>query len=247
MAIFVAGFRAGRYGLTRSDPVYMGAYAGFGLMVGGALLYAITQLPSVIQNRHDFSGDFIAIVMWLFGGMVFYGGLFGAIAGFYLYSRFMKVSFETVMKLVVPVLPLAHSVMRIGCFAAGCCHGIEHPPPLGIYFTNAIGAPNYIPLLPVQLYESAANLLIFIILWLYTKKERSCVISAAIYGLLYSSARFALEFLRGDAIRGFVFGVSTSQLISIVLFALCVIGLFFYKHNPRFRESVGVDNIDANE
>ena len=246
LAVIVAGFRVKRYGLVRSDPIYMGAFAGFGLIAGGTLLYAITQLPLIIQNSHDFTGDFIALVTRLFGGMVFYGGLIGAIFGLYLYSRFMKVPFEVTMKLTVPVLPLAHSVMRVGCFAAGCCHGIAHPPPLGIAFTNALGAPNGIPLLPVQLYEAAANLVIFAILWVYTRKDRSWVILAAVYGLLYSSARFALEFLRGDVIRGFVFGMSTSQFISIILFSVCIIALCLYG-NAKRQESMNAANLDASE
>ena len=238
LAVFVAGFRASRYGLTRSDPIYIAAFAGFGLLLGGTLLYAITQVPFVIQNRHDFSGDFTALVIRLFGGMVFYGGLFGAVGGFYLYGRFLKVPFETVMRLAVPVLPLAHAVMRVGCFAVGCCHGIEFPPPLGLSFTNALGAPNGVPLLPVQLFEAAANLVIFIVLWLYTKKDRSWVNSAVVYGLLYSSVRFSLEFLRGDAVRGFVLGISTSQLISIILFALCIFGLLYHKYAEKKKPTV---------
>jgi phosphatidylglycerol:prolipoprotein diacylglycerol transferase len=39
------------------------------------------------------------------------------------------------------------------------------------------------------------------------------------YTILYAAARFVLEFFRGDADRGFVFGglMSTSQLIAAIL------------------------------
>ena len=40
---------------------------------------------------------------------------------------------------------------------------------------------------------------------------------------MYPVVRFTLEFFRGDEIRGFLFGLSTSQNISILLFAFAVI------------------------
>ena len=44
------------------------------------------------------------------------------------------------------------------------------------------------------------------------------------YTLLYAVARFILEFFRGDADRGFVFGglLSTSQLIAALLAPLAI-------------------------
>jgi phosphatidylglycerol:prolipoprotein diacylglycerol transferase len=45
------------------------------------------------------------------------------------------------------------------------------------------------------------------------------------YTALYAAARFVLEFFRGDADRGFVFGgaLSTSQFIGIVMFCLAAV------------------------
>ena len=53
------------------------------------------------------------------------------------------------------------------------------------------------------------------------------------YMLMYPAARFVLEFFRGDAIRGFLFGLSTSQWISIGLFAVAVWKLFFAKAKAK--------------
>ena len=46
-----------------------------------------------------------------------------------------------------------------------------------------------------------------------------------LYMLIYPVYRFILEFFRGDEIRGFWFGLSTSQWISIFLFAAGIIGM----------------------
>jgi len=246
LATIVAGTRANRYGMVKSDPVYIGTFAGVGLLVGSSLLFAITQTPAAWANRAYLTTHFVPFMMRWFGGMVFYGGLVGAIAGIYLYCKVMKQPFGKVMKLTVPVLPLAHAVMRVGCFAAGCCHGVESR--FGIAFANSLGAPNGVPLLPVQLYEAAANLVIFAVLWVFTREkaavplpegnaplEKSWVLPAALYGLMYSFARFWLEFLRGDAVRGFAFGISTSQIISILVFFTYFVYIYVNKKSAPSR------------
>ena len=184
-------------------------------------MFAITQLPNAWQARGFFTQNPLLYLSLLFGGLVFYGGLFGALGGVYVYSRFYKASFEIAMKLAIPVFPIAHFFMRLGCFAGGCCYGIPHP--MGIAFTRSLAAPNSVPLIPVQLMEAFANLVIFAALWLYTKKERHWPEILAVYALMYASIRFFLEFLRGDAVRGTVLGLPTSQFISIAVILVCLV------------------------
>ena len=220
VAVGVACTRTKRYGCQMSDPLYIGVFAGIGLLIGSSLLFAIINLPQMWPYRDIIFTDFTGFMSQLFGGMVFYGGLFGAVGGLFAYAKIMRQPLGTALKLCIPVMPLAHAIMRIGCFMAGCCFGIQHQ--CGIVFTRSISAPNNVPLLPVQLYEAAINLCIFIGLWIFTKRERKWQITACIYGICYSVARFCLEYLRGDAARGFALGFSTSQLISIALFFGCI-------------------------
>ena len=51
------------------------------------------------------------------------------------------------------------------------------------------------------------------------------------YTVLYAIARFVLEFFRGDADRGFVFGgaLSTSQFIGLILFVVAAATFFLRK------------------
>jgi phosphatidylglycerol:prolipoprotein diacylglycerol transferase len=88
-----------------------------------------------------------------------------------------------------------------------------------LYASRTSGTPLDVPLHPTQIYESLATAAIFaILLWISGRRrfDGQVVLS---YVLLYSVARFAIEFFRGDSVRGFVFGglLSTSQLIAIVL------------------------------
>lgn len=79
-----------------------------------------------------------------------------------------------------------------------------------------------LPLIPVQLMESAGNFIICAILLILWRRRK---FSGAVFGAylaLYSVLRFTLEFWRGDVERGVYFNgaVSVSQIICIFTFAL---------------------------
>jgi len=222
LGAFVASRRAKRHGISSHDVIFLATFSGIGLVIGGMLLFTITNISGIWRDRAFLSVDFFGTLRPYVGGMVFYGGLFGAVLGLVAGARFLRLPIPQCMSLLIPVFPLSHAVMRLGCFAAGCCYGIAFPPPLGIAFENAIGAPNGISLLPVQLLEVVLNLVIFFVLWKRTKQGGDWKVTLCIYGIMYGFARFWLEFLRGDDIRGAVFSLSTSQFISVLVLLLCI-------------------------
>lgn len=108
-----------------------------------------------------------------------------------------------------------------GTFLAGCCYGRPTQSFLGVAFSHpAGGAPAGVKLLPVQLFEAGADVLLFALLLPLTRRARSRYDGLAWYCLLYGAARFVLEFFRYDAIRGSALFLSTSQWISLGLWAL---------------------------
>ncbi|MCL2574293.1 MAG: prolipoprotein diacylglyceryl transferase [Defluviitaleaceae bacterium] len=220
----IASFRAKKYNFNSMDIILAAVAAGIGILLGGSALMGITQIPRIAANWEFYSSDLIHMFATMFRGMVFYGGLFGAFFGFWAYCRIFKKSYADILRIAVPVLPLSHAIMRLGCFMAGCCHGIEHST-LGIAFTRAEHSPNGIPFLPVPLYESAMNLTIFAFVWHFSKKERKPLYLLSAYLIPYAIGRFALEFLRGDAVRGMVFNLSTSQFISVLIVSGCAVAL----------------------
>ena len=107
---------------------------------------------------------------------------------------------------------------------AGCCYGIPYEGPGHVMFHRALGgAPNGVPLFPVQLLECGLNLLLAAFLFVYHRKKPYSTGLVGWYGVFYGTARFGLEFLRGDAERGSFFGISTSQWVSL---GLIVMGIF---------------------
>ena len=118
------------------------------------------------------------------------------------------------LRRLLPGFALVHAFGRAGCFLTGCCYGLPHPR-LGISFSRSLIAPNGVPLLPVQLYGAGLELLLFICLYRGCRRKSDGYRLLGFYLFLYGLARFGLEFLRGDAYRGFWGPFSTSQWISL--------------------------------
>jgi len=232
LALFVASgvayIRAHKMGLSYFDMLMGIIFLGVGLAIGGSILHALVNIPVVWSNQiYLFDAPFLFLRL-AFGGLIFYGGLIGALIAMPLYAKYLKVDLSTLIVFIIPVFPLAHSIMRIGCFMAGCCYGIEHDR-LGIAFTRSLSAPNGINLLPVQLFETIANIFIFTALYQYTKRPRKPLYILCFYGLSYASIRFVLEFVRGDNVRGFIFLFSTSPFISVFVVIICISALIYDK------------------
>ena len=192
--------------------------AAAGLFVGMHLLYGITNIPywGILFKAEDFM-DFINRFGAVFSGSVFYGGLLGAMLAGGIYIKKNKLPVGLMTDCVAPFAALFHCFGRIGCFLSGCCYGVEHEH--GIVFENAIvEQANGVPRLPVQLYEAAFELALFAVLLVLLHKGTLSGKLFPLYLVAYSVGRFILEFWRGDDYRGFLFGLSTSQLISIGVF-----------------------------
>jgi phosphatidylglycerol---prolipoprotein diacylglyceryl transferase len=102
------------------------------------------------------------------------------------------------------------------------------------------GAPLGVPVHPVQLYESLVCFALFLFLWWLSRRKQFEGEIILTYALLYAVARFLLEYFRGDADRGFVFGggLSTSQFIALPLFAASIT-LLVIRHSTGMRISDG--------
>lgn len=110
--------------------------------------------------------------------------------------------------------------------------------PWGVTFASpysheTVGVPLMVRLHPTQIYEALTSLIIFAILWQSLKRKHFEGQVFILYLVLYSCTRFAIEFLRGDAERGFVLDglLSTSQFISLLLMGLAAV-LFLRLRQP---------------
>lgn len=193
--------------------------AGVGSFFGGKTFYMFLYLPQFLPYLQ--SGEISVLDWFMQSGLVFYGGFFGIIAFIALYAKCVKVSMLAYINLLLPVLPLAHAFGRVGCFMTGCCWGMEIDG--GIVYHESLFAPNDVPLLPIQLIESACLLGLFVLMLFYEKRQKNKYGIIVFYMIGYGIIRFVLEFFRGDALRGIAAELSTSQWVSIVLIGLATL------------------------
>ncbi|MEG2116788.1 MAG: prolipoprotein diacylglyceryl transferase, partial [Clostridia bacterium] len=157
-------------------------------------------------------------------GAVFYGGLIGGLAVGFAYLKITKKNSFDYFVIVTPLIPLFHAFGRLGCFFGGCCYGIESN--FGFIFTNSlIESANGVRRFPVQLLEMAVLLVHFAVFFIMYKKKFLKKILLPLYLISYGVCRFFIEFLRGDEYRGFVFNMSTSQFISVLIVAICLVAI----------------------
>ncbi len=238
-------------GLTSKKPVSADTLltaslpALVGLLIGAMALFTITNIPNIIDllvNRWSTivaeKGEMAAFQALgsYFGGIVFYGGLLGGVAGAWWYSRRAHFNLGEYLDVVAPAIPLFHVFGRIGCFASGCCYGIECE--WGFYHSEAlVGLANGATRFPVQLLEAGLNLLLSVVIYVlfcYFWQQWRAGAFIRIYFAAYAIIRFSDEFLRGDTYRGIWLGLSTSQWISLgILVFLIVTHNRWLENNPK--------------
>jgi phosphatidylglycerol:prolipoprotein diacylglycerol transferase len=211
------------------DLVFIALLIG---LVGARILFVLT-------NLHFYQGNLLEMFAFWNGGFVFYGGLLLVLPFVAFFAKMARLQVGSLYDVLALSLALGHGVGRIGCLAAGCCHGSATNLPWGVVLQSELVEPALrgIPLHPVQLYESGALLITYIVLVrIFLKVTKPPGTIALWYLGAYSGIRFVCEYFRGDSIRGLWFGgmLSTSQIIALVLAlaSLCFY-LFFFRRRAR--------------
>ncbi len=204
--------------------------AVIGGMLGAKLWYvALMQEPSALFSR---------------SGFVWYGGFAGGVLAGYLNGRWRNVPTRFTMDLVAPALAVGHSLGRVGCYWVQDDYGMpttlpwamKFPagsPPSTAYNLSAFGAPvapgtdptEVLAVHPTQLYEVAALMLMFWLLWRLRVHRHAVGWLFALYLLLVSVERFLVEFLRAkdDRLLGtFTVAQAASVLIGMLGVALLI-------------------------
>lgn len=175
--------------------------------------------------------DCFAWAKFYAGGLAYYGGFIAAILVAVHLLRVDRFPFWKAADMAGMVVPVGLGFGRMGCLLAGCCFGSPTDSSLGLSFPGSspaseaqyklgllaqISEPS-LPVHPTQIYESAVSFAIAVVLvfWLGPRKRYDGQVFL-VFVVLYAVARFVLEFWRRDD-RGGLFGLSTSQLIGLVL------------------------------
>ena len=155
-------------------------------------------------------------------GIVFFGALLGGALALAAAARRFELPVLVTLDVMLPAVPVAHAIGRVGCFFGGCCFGAPSELPWAVHYPGEALARH-----PWPLYEAALLGLIALICWRPVQPSAAYVPGrrAALYVMCYAALRLTLEPLRGDAVRGMIHGISTSQLIAACLIAGCALTL----------------------
>ena len=218
---------ARRFDLKRDDSLNLVIGIILSAIIGGkAFLYF--EDPS-FYNQHPSA---------LLGnsGFVFYGSLIFALLVVWLFIRKYKLALWPFLDIIAITTLIVHSFGRVGCYLAGCCHGLPYDGIFSVIFSdpNCVAEPLNTPLHPTQLYSAFMLLSILGILFILKRFQRFEGELFLVYLMLYAIGRSIIEEFRGDEERGFVFDgfLSHSQLIALVLFLLALF-LFLKKYRTK--------------
>ena len=201
------------------------ACAYVGALAGGYVFEAVRALPMALA-----SGSWHSV---LHPGRAAYGGLIGASASAALYLVATRQPVVEFFDRIAVGAGLSFTLVRTGCFLAGCDYGVPTAasvavrfPPGSHAFRDHVArglidptAPASLPVHPTQLYMAFAGLLLFLVLRLVPSRGDGR--RFALLTLGYAALRGTIELWRGDASRGAVGPFSTSQLLAV----LTVIGV----------------------
>jgi len=220
LAMFLAQKDAKRFNIPEDKLSSLFPWIILAGAFGARLFHAIVERPSYFWEHP------LEVFYFWDGGVTFYGGLIGGVLTVWIFARKNKIPFIHVADFLIVYTALGQVFGRLGCFLAGCCHGVPTDVPWGISVNNpeSITRPLGIPLHPTQLYQALVNLITFLILYKVSRHKKFNGQLLLIYGLTYPLGRSIVEIFRGDSIRGFVIDgvISTSQAISICVFLVCL-------------------------
>lgn len=249
------------YGDDRErDPLRaptVGLWILIGLLAGGRLAYVAVELARYAVDGPDSSpigahllaAPWEALYFWK-GGMVMYGGLFGAMVAGVWSARRTGLGVGSALDTGAACGLIGQAIGRVGCLLVGDDHGSTVPAGLErLPFPITLRVPtlewlhaNPESLFPhelagqtlwaTQTWMSFATLGLGLVGFALLGRRRYAGQVALQLGLGYAVLRFAIEAFRGDPIRGLWFGetLSTSQLISIPLALTCVALLVRNRH-----------------
>jgi phosphatidylglycerol:prolipoprotein diacylglycerol transferase len=207
--VWLAERRASSEGIKKSFIVDVALASFLSGLVGAKIFCVFFDLPYYLSHPLNIFSR---------AGFVWQGALiFGVACGIF-YVKRRGYPILQITDIFSPAIALGYSIGRWGCFFNGCCYGKPTDSIFGVLFPN-LPCPVY----PTQVYESVANLILFLVIVRIKPKFPGAIFFT--YIVSYSSIRFFIDFSRGDSPE-VLLGLKLTQLISL---ATIIVALFFVK------------------
>lgn len=199
-------------------------YCILGVILGGRLGYVIFYKFSFYLSHPD-----KIFAVWD-GGMSFHGGLIGVLIAMLYFAHKENKTFFQIADFAAPLVPLGLAMGRLGNFINGELWGRITTVPWGMVFPYSDGAIRH----PSQLYQMACEgILLFIILWIFSKKPRPTGQVSAMFLIGYGFFRFVIEYTREpDDFLGFLaLGLSMGQWLSVPMIGAGIVLFIMSRKN----------------
>jgi phosphatidylglycerol:prolipoprotein diacylglycerol transferase len=171
--------------------------------------------------------------LWSGRGLVWFGGMIGALLLAAIVTLISKVKLWVVMDGAAYAMAAGYAVGRMGCFLVGDDYGKVTNLPWGMAFPKG-SPPIDVPVHPAQLYEILASLVIFaLLLWVIQPHVKRDGVMFFIYLILAGVERFLVEFVRTNP--AVALGLTQQQWISIALFILGIAGIWWFARHGQPR------------
>ena len=196
---------------VHEDAIFNCALWGvLGAIVGARGFHVIDRIDFYIQNP-------AAILAFQQGGLAIWGGLIGGVTAGAIYCFVTGQPVDRMADIAAPGLLLGQLIGRLGCLINGDAYGGPAELPWSITYVHpdALMPDLGIPTHPYPLYEIIWNALVLGALW---RLRRAGLPNGALflmYLVLYSIGRFALTFVRQEALL--VFGLQQAQFLALVI------------------------------
>lgn len=224
LATGVAYFLAKQDGRWHNHIVDIGIYSGIAGIVG-ARLWNVFFFDWAYYSHH------LSEIFYVWqGGMAIQGGIvFGVGAGI-IYARRHKIDILSLADIVAPAIILGQAIGRCANLLNGDAFGAPTGSNFGIIYpetTLAYHTYGAQPLWPAEVWEGQIDFVIFALLLIFRAFPHAKGQAFSLYIMLYSLARFGLEFLRGDYATPVFLSFTSAQTTSLVAFILALI-FFIY-------------------
>jgi phosphatidylglycerol:prolipoprotein diacylglycerol transferase len=243
---WILGRLAARYGDDpEGDPARYSRITVWvlaGVVVGARLMYVVVEICRGSGVGKEFLSDPLKLFAVWEGGLVMYGGMFGAIVGGMWCAKREKVRPIHALDLGMVAGFVGQAIGRVGCLLVGDDYGKVVPERYAhLPFPITLHVPSPLPegslfglenegkvLWATEPWMSVKALIVAFVAWQILKRRRYTG-QVGLWGiLLYAILRSLVEAFRGDEVRGVWFGgaVSTSQIVSVACGAVAVVLLF---------------------
>jgi phosphatidylglycerol---prolipoprotein diacylglyceryl transferase len=238
LAIILSYYIAKYRNLKADEVINFAPFAIIGGVLGARLLHVLVNIPYYSKHPAD-------IFAYRQGGLAIQGVVIGGVIALIIFTKVRKVSFWSFSDALVPGLAIAQAIGRWGNFFNQEAFGRPTSSSIGIYISPENRPADYMSsefFHPTFLYESIANMILFIILILihfwFKKKPNKYPdgLIFCIYLIIYSLYRIYIESYRIDS--SYVGTIKVVYLISgiTIIAAFVIANILINRFNARKKE-----------